>query len=127
HWIIRKVMEHDYLGFYHNEIIERKNFMYPPFFKLITLTLKDKDEKKLMQGAKFVADELRQILGNRILGPEFPIVKWVNNLFLNQIIIKIERDLSPKKIKVKINEIIDDFYTKVPFKSIRISIDVDPM
>lgn len=126
HWIIQKVMEHDYIGFYKNEIIERENFLYPPFFKVITLTLRDKDANKIDNGAFYIANELKQIFGNRILGPEYPIIKRINNLYLKQITIKIERELSPKKIKAKIHEIIDDFYSKVPFKSIRINIDVDP-
>ena len=126
HWIIQKVMEHDYSGFYKNEIVERKNFMYPPFFKHITITLKHKEEKNLNEGANFLAKELRQFLGNRVLGPEYPIIKRINNLYLKQITIKIERELSPKKIKLKIDEIIDQFYAQLPFKSVRISIDVDP-
>lgn len=126
HWIIQKVMEHDYIGFYKNEIIERENFLYPPFFKVITLTLRDKDANKIDNGAFYIANELKQIFGNRILGPEYPIIKRINNLYLKQITIKIERELSPKKIKAKIHEIIDDFYSQVPFKSIRINIDVDP-
>lgn len=127
HWIIQKVMEHNYIGFYKNEIVERKNFMYPPYFKLITLTLKDKDENKLSAGAFFIADELKKLLGNRVLGPEFPIIKRINNYYLKQITIKIERELSPKKIKVKLDEIIDLFYGQVPFKSVRVNVDVDPM
>lgn len=127
HWIINKVMENDFVGFYKNEIVERKNFMYPPFHKLITLTFKEKEEKKLVEGANYVGNELKKTFGNRILGPEFPLVKRINNLYLNQITIKIERELSPKKVKEKINEIIDSFYSQVSFKSIRISIDVDPI
>ncbi len=127
HWIIIKVMEHDYIGFYKNEIIERKNFMYPPFYKLITFTLKDKDENKLSAGAAFFGDELKKLLGNRVLGPEFPIITRINNYYLKQITIKIERELSPKKIKVKLDEIIDLFYGQVPFKSVRVNVDVDPM
>jgi primosomal protein N' len=44
HWVIQLVMKHDYFGFYKNEIIERENFFYPPFYKMITLTLKHKEE-----------------------------------------------------------------------------------
>lgn len=126
HWIVQKVMEHNYLDFYKNEIVERKNFMYPPFFKLITITFKNKDERTVSEGSQFVANELRKILGNRILGPEFPIIKRINNLYLKQITIKIERDLSPKKIKQKIEEVIDQFYAQASYKSTRVNIDVDP-
>jgi primosomal protein N' (replication factor Y) len=127
HWIIQKVIANDYIGFYETEIIERKNFMYPPFFKLITISLKEKDDKKLVEGAAVLGNELKQVFGNRILGPEFPIIKRVNNFYINVITVKIEREFSPKKVKDKINEIIEQFYTQVSFKSIRISIDVDPV
>jgi len=126
HWIIREVMENNYEEFYHYELEERQKFQYPPYFKLITLILRHKEERKVSEGGSYLAEQLREVLGNRIMGPEFPIVKRINNYYLKQITVKIERELPTKKIKEKIQEIIDGFYAQVPFKSIQINIDVDP-
>jgi len=50
HWVIQKVINHDYKGFYESEVIERKNFFYPPYYKLIEFTLKQKDEYVVEKG-----------------------------------------------------------------------------
>lgn len=126
HWVIQKVHQHDYKGFYASEIIERKNFFYPPFYKIINITLKHKDEHVVNNGAQSLAIALRSIFKERVLGPEFPVVKRIQNLFLKQIKLKIERDAPDSRIKDKISELIDSFYSKAEHKSIRVVVDVDP-
>lgn len=126
HWVIQKVHQHDYKGFYNAEIIERKNFFYPPFYKIINITLKHKDEQVVSSGAQQLATSLRSVFKERVLGPEFPVVRRIQNQFLKQIKLKIERDAPDSKIKDKISELIDNFYSHAAHKSIRVVIDVDP-
>lgn len=127
HHIIQQVMGHDYMSMYKNELIERKNYNYPPFFKIIEITLKHKDVNKLDVMASILAKPLVQSFGNRILGPEFPLVKKIQNNYIKIIRIKIERKAALGKVKEKIHEIIDQFYSDPMNRSCRISIDVDPM
>ena len=126
HWVIQKVIDHDFVSFYNDEIIERANFFYPPFYKIIEITLKHRDENKVIDGASALATELRKIFKERVLGPEFPVVKRIYNQFLKKIIIKIEKDAGDKVVKQRIQDIVDDFYRTPSNKSIRIIIDVDP-
>jgi primosomal protein N' (replication factor Y) len=126
HWVIEKVMHHDFIGFYENEIIERENYFYPPFFKIIEITLKHKDENTVVKGASDLAAMLRDSFKERVLGPEFPVVKRIHNLFLKKITLKIERDAADKKVKERIHQIIDEFYSVPSNKPIRVVIDVDP-
>ena len=126
HWVIEKVMNHDFIGFYESEIIERENYFYPPFFKIIEITLKHKDENTVMKGASDLAAMLRDSFKERVLGPEFPVVKRIHNLFLKKITLKIERDAADKKVKERIHQIIDEFYSVPSNKPIRVVIDVDP-
>lgn len=126
HWVIQKVNQHDYKGFYNAEIIERKNFFYPPYYKIIHLILKHKDENVLNSGANTLANSLKAVFKERVLGPEFAIIKRIQNQFIKQIILKIERDAPDAQVKEKINELIDTFYSDPKHKSIRIAIDVDP-
>jgi primosomal protein N' (replication factor Y) len=126
HWVIQKVNQHDYKGFYNSEIIERKNFFYPPFYKIINITLKHKDENSVNNAAQSLATALRSIFKERVLGPEFPIIRRIQNMFLKQIKLKIERDAPDSQIKEKISELIDSFYSNASHKSIRVVIDVDP-
>jgi primosomal protein N' (replication factor Y) len=127
HWVLERVMAHDFIGFYEVEIEERERFFYPPYYKIIQLTLKHEKEEVVQEGAQFLADQLREVFKERVLGPEFPIIKRIQNKFLKEIKLKIERGAPDKKVKAKILQDLDTFYQNVRFKSIQISIDVDPM
>ena len=127
HWLIQLVSEHDYKGFYDNEIIERENFNYPPFYKLISLTLKHKNLNLVEVAAKELATSLRIVFKERVIGPEFPLIQKIKNRYLKEIKLKIERTAPEQKVKEKINEICDEFYKKVELKSVKIVIDVDPL
>jgi primosomal protein N' (replication factor Y) (superfamily II helicase) len=126
HWVIRKVIEHDYKGFYASELIERKNFFYPPFYKVINITLKHKDRNTLDLAAENFGASLREIFKERVMGPDYPVVNRIQNLFLKNIMLKIEKDAPDKKIKERVQHIIDAFYSVPLYKSIRIVVDVDP-
>jgi primosomal protein N' (replication factor Y) len=126
HWVIQKIMYHDFVGFYESEVIERANFFYPPFYKIIEITLKHRDENILNTAATDLANSLKKNFKERVLGPEFPVISRIQNLYLKKVILKIEKDASDKKVKERIHQLIDEFYS-VPFnKSIRLVIDVDP-
>jgi primosomal protein N' (replication factor Y) len=127
HWLIQKVMEHDYIGFYENELIERKNYFYPPFYKIIEFTLKHKEEYLVDRAAFDFAHSLREIFKERVIGPEFPIVRRIQNLFLKSIKLKVERDISDKKIKERLQQLVDAFYSVPSNKAIRLVINVDPL
>lgn len=127
HWVVRKVIEYDYDGLYNQEILERRNFLYPPFYRLVRLTLKHKDQQTLFNSAFELALSLRNRLGERVLGPETPYISRINNQFLQNIIIKIEREASPTKSKKIISNHILDMLAKDQYKRVRVVIDVDPV
>src|SRR5690554_5780422 len=89
---------------YKNELIERKNYFYPPFYKMINLTLKHRDPNKLDMMAADLADRMKVVFGSRVLGPEFPVVKRIQNSYLKVIRLKVERDASNKKSKSYCNK-----------------------
>jgi primosomal protein N' (replication factor Y) len=125
HWVIERIKEHDFIGFYQAEIQERQLFFYPPFYKIIDLTLRNSDELKLNAAAQNLADKLRPVFKERVIGPEFPLIKRIQNFYIKEIKIKIEKDAPERKVKQKIQEIIDLFYAEPNNKSTRLSIDVD--
>jgi primosomal protein N' (replication factor Y) len=126
-WIIQKVIQNDYVSMYEQELLERRNFSYPPYTKIIQFTLKHKDPNQIEGSAELLAKELRALFGTRIIGPEFPLVRRVQNLYIKIIRLKIERSFSQKQTKQKINEILDLFYANPLNKSVRVTIDVDVM
>jgi primosomal protein N' (replication factor Y) len=125
-WIIQKVIQHDYKGMFNQEILERKNFNYPPFFRIIEIQLRHKQYEIIELKAQEIANSLVQVFGNRVLGPEFALIPRVRNHYQKIITIKYERKASPAKVKEKINEVITNFRSNPTNRSVRIKIDVDP-
>lgn len=126
HWVIQKVMEHDYDAFAINEIIERKNFHYPPYFKLIKFTLKHRNQHLVELAAKEFGKHLRAQFHERVLGPEYPIIGRIQNQFIQEIVLKIENEAPHKKVKERLHELTDQFFSVPDFKSIRLLVDIDP-
>lgn len=127
HSIIQEVIANDYLSMYTNQLLDRKNFNYPPFYRLIEITLIHKDINIVNESAKYLADALKKYLGKRVLGPEFPIVSRIRNSYHKNILIKIEKDISVAEVKKGIVELLIKFKSLVEFKIVRIQIDVDPI
>jgi len=126
HWIIQLVIENNTLSFLEQELKERENFLYPPFYKLIHLNLKHENESLLLQGALDLAHALRSKLGERIIGPAFPIIKRLQGQYQQEIKIKYEKTLSDKRIKEYLLALLDTFYETTRYKKIRVNVDVDP-
>jgi primosomal protein N' (replication factor Y) (superfamily II helicase) len=127
HWVIQRVMAHDYQGLYDNEIVERRNFYYPPFYRLIKLTLKHKELNILIHAAAEFGKALKEQLGERVLGPETPLVARIRNQYLRTLLIKVERDVNPSHAKKIIQDQIRDFNLLKDYKSVKIVADVDPV
>lgn len=125
HEIIKEVINNDYLGMYQNQIAERAAFKYPPFYRLIAITLKHKDEKTCMEASIFLTKNLSGILGKRVLGPDKPLISKIQNLFLRNILLKLERDAALQKIKKSVSDMVNQ--ATAHFKGLQISIDVDPL
>lgn len=126
HPVLEWVKNHDYDGFYENEIVEREKFGYPPFTRLINLSLRHESNLELDDAADKLGNYLRRTFGSRILGPEYPPVSRVRNLFQKNILVKIEAKASLKKVKGELNKQISRFFSEFPLKGYRLVIDVDP-
>jgi primosomal protein N' (replication factor Y) len=127
HWVIQLVQEHNYKEFYAQEVIERQQFFYPPYYKMIQLTLKHTNEQMVHAASIELADQLKEVFKERVLGPEFPIIKRIQNYYLKEIKLKIERSAPERKVKERMREMIDQFYAKPANKSVKMVIDVDPL
>lgn len=127
HPIIRNVIQHEYHEMFRQQVLERRNFQYPPFYKMIKFTFKHRDIEKVSQGAHHFAKHMKKIFGPRILGPEFPPIKRIRNLYHMQLILKVEKTRSFKKAREIVMDQWIDFRQHPDFKSVRISIDVDPV
>ena len=120
------VQTHDYAKFYDQEIEERRRFLYPPFTKLITIYLKHRNDDLLNEVAVRYSGLLRQIFGKRVLGPEPPMVARVQNLFIRQIVLKMENEASMKKVKAILRDVYQNAINiDSRIKSVILYYDVD--
>jgi primosomal protein N' (replication factor Y) len=127
HSIIQEVIANDFASMYTNQLMDRKNFNYPPYFRLIEVTVIHKDVDMVNASSKYLADALKKHFAKRVLGPEFPLVSRVRNLYHKNILLKIERDASVGQVKKILSELLVKFKSSADYKSVRIQIDVDPM
>ncbi len=128
HPVIMQVVTNDYKGMYTEQIEERRKFSYPPFTRLIELTLSLKSSDELDVLAPELAEELKKKFGSqRVLGPEYPVIARVNNFYQKKILIKVERVKSSVKVKQMLTGVLNDFYRKGrEYARIRVKIDIDP-
>ncbi len=125
--ILQRIIQNDYIGLYEEEIQERQNFNYPPFSRLIKLTIRHTDKRISQQAADRLATELTDALGSsRVLGPEEPLIERIRNQFLYDILIKLERDkVNVKAVKAFIQERINNILTDKGLRQVSIVTDVD--
>lgn len=126
HWILELIRSHNVDDFLKYEYLERENFKYPPFYKMIVFTFKHVDENLLNWAAKEFTDLLRAQFKERVLGPEFPIYKKIQNQYLKETKLKYEKTISDQKVKEHVSALLNKFYENTTFKGVRIVIDVDP-
>ncbi len=127
HWVIQKVIAGDHEKLVTNELIERKSYLYPPYTRLIRISLRHSDKKRVRTGAEVLAKRLRQRFGDRVVGPDTPYLSRVNDLFRLEILLKFERKLNPENYKKILDQDLDDFITDTRFKRLRLKVDVDPV
>jgi primosomal protein N' (replication factor Y) len=127
HRIISQVISTNYEEMFDTEILERRNFHYPPLYRLIQLDVKHKDLSKLIFMANSLAKTLRSNFGSRVLGPEAPMINRIRNYYIQTILIKVEREgVSIQKIKEALQQILIQFDSQSVNKGAYIHIDVDP-
>ena len=123
--IYRYLQGNDYEGFYHSQLAERKLFNYPPYKRLISIVFKHKDEQKAESGAVYFARLLKQSLGEMVLGPNKPIVSRIQRYHIRDILLKLDNNLSPAKIREFIKSVESRFREKPDFKYVVMYYDVD--
>ncbi|AZQ60857.1 primosomal protein N' [Flammeovirga pectinis] len=126
--LFAKVARHDYRNFYRKEIQERQQYHYPPFTRLIKLTIRSEKQELTRDSAEWLGKRLINWLGaKRILGPQEPVINKIRNYYLSEIMIKLEREnFDLKKAKNYIHHAILNLKEEKPFKRVWVSIDVDP-
>ena len=111
---------------YEQQVAEREKFKYPPYYRLIQLTLKHAQAESVNEASAELARLLRSKFGKRVLGPEYPQVARIRNLYLKNILIKFEKGINLSKAKEDILSIIGILHSNRSLSPVRVIIDVDP-
>lgn len=126
--IFAYVKAHDYIGFYNEEIEERRRYLYPPFTRLIYIYIKHRDRRAVDELAVAYGRRLRELFGNRVYGPEEPQVSRIQTLFIRKLMLKIETSASMKKVKDIMRQTLEEMHASrmQAVKSAIVYYDVDP-
>lgn len=127
HTVIRNVCRTDYENMYHDIIRERSEFYYPPLCRMIRVVLRHKDPHILDVGCKTYSSWLSQLYRGTIIGPQDNHIPRINNLYIKHLFIKIPQGENPAVVKEVIRRISAALTREKAFRTVRITIDVDPV
>jgi len=125
HNTIQQVVHNNYIGMYKEQLYERQIYKYPPYFKLIKLTLKHRDFDKLKEGSMWLYQVLQQNFTIPVLGPEEPPISRIRNEYIRTIMIKIPTNQSLQGTKKTVEKILNSFDVVSQYRSIKIAVNVD--
>ena len=125
HNTIQQVTKNDYVGMYNEQLYERQIYKYPPYFKLVKLTLKHRDFDKLKQGSMWLYQVMQQNLPMPVLGPEEPPISRIRNEYIRTIMVKIPLNISIVNTKKTIQKMLNSFEAVPSYRSIRVILNVD--
>ncbi len=126
HNVIKNVVENDFRSFYRQLLSERHLFHYPPYYRLIIVYLKHKDEDRVNTAAIELGGRLRKWLGTRVLGPDKPSVSKVRALFIRKIMLKLELGLDMRKVRQCLAAEQMQMEQDKRYSMLQIYYDVDP-
>lgn len=129
HPLFKWTNTNDYNGFASEELHDRQMLHYPPFTRLIKLVVKGQDKSLTLKASKLLAGELRQQLKDaNVLGPEAPAIDRIRNYYIQDILIKLERNNREVPLNKQIIALkAKDITSSKEFRNIYITIDVDPL
>jgi primosomal protein N' (replication factor Y) len=125
HNTIQQVTTHNYLGMYKEQLYDRQIYKYPPYFRIIKLTLKHKDFDKLKEGSMWLYQVLSQNLNMPVLGPEEPAISRIRNEYIRTILIKIPQNLHLGNTKKTIQKMLNSFEAVAQYRAIKVIANVD--
>ncbi len=125
HQILKQVSVNDYEGMYKEQLEERYNYKYPPFFRTIKIVFKDKNLARVQKASAWYGQALEMQFKENVLGPEPPPVGRIKNKYIINLLVKIPKNQSLDKTKKYIENVQRSFNSLKDFSSVRVNIDVD--
>lgn len=125
HQILQQVSTTNYAEMFKEQLQERWQYKYPPYYRVIKITLKHRDYNKVESGVNWLAKALRNCFGEHVLGPTAPAVSRIRNQYIKNIVIKIPPEQGLANTKKQLLNVKNAFEAVSVFRPIRFIIDVD--
>ena len=125
--VISQVTRGDYLGMYNDQLSERLQFHYPPFYHLIYLYMKHSNDKTVEMAAVEVSSWLRQWFGDRVQGPVKPDVGKIKTLNIRMVVLKLENGIDMAKVRQYLKRAREAILADKRYSTLTIYFDVDPV
>jgi primosomal protein N' (replication factor Y) len=130
HYAIQLASNHDYCGFYDEEIIYRESLGYPPFQRMINIRISGSNFSDTIENARVIAKRLMYSSANlfKVVGPAPCPISKIKNMYRWQILIKLNSEMDPtgRRSKQKITDCLES-YLRYNKKELKVAIDVDPV
>lgn len=127
HPVIQQVTENDYKGMYRQQIAERRKFHYPPFTRLVMVTVMHANPDLLNDAAEELTEQIRKRFPKKVFGPEYPAVSRVRNQYIKNTMVKLDRSPKLASDKQALAEIVYSFNREQRWKPVRVIFNVDPV
>lgn len=125
--LIDQVVNDNYLAMYREQLAERRQFYYPPFYRLIYVWFKHKDEAIVSGAATLAAQLMLKAFGGGVLGPDKPLVGKVQMLHLRKAAIKVPLSMPIAEVRTRLRGVVAQVTAQRPYRSVTIYFDVDPL
>ena len=125
--VIGQVVRDDYATFYRDLIEERRLFHYPPFYHLVYVFLRHRDDRIVEAAAATLAASLRHFLGDRVLGPDKPAVARVKQQCIRKMVIKLEQGIDLRQVRAGLHQIQSALLQDKRYAAVMVYYDVDPL
>jgi len=126
HFIIHQLVKNNYEAMFQRQLVEREEFHYPPYYRLIKLCIKHLQPNVCEAAAKEIASHLRGLNGMFVLGPDFPLIGRIQRYYIRNILLKLERDVPVKSVRKSLQDIVDKVIAAKKYPGLQYYFDVDP-
>ena len=125
--ILDQVVRNDYPAFYQSLIAERQQFHYPPYYRLVYVYLKHRQDALVESASIEMSSRLRQWFGARVLGPDKPAVAKVKSLSIRKLVLKCEFGLNMADVRKYLALAQQQMLQDKRYSTLQIYFDVDPL
>jgi primosomal protein N' (replication factor Y) len=125
--VISQVVRNDYMALYKSLIAERQAFHYPPYYRLVYVYLRHRQDSVVQTAATELGNQLHQWFGGRVLGPDKPSVAKVKQQNIRKLVLKLENGLDMKKVRKYLLLAQSQILADKRYSSLTLYYDVDPL